>query len=194
VATVESRQGAGSRYEACHVHLGGRLVRNEVTAVLEGEGARCTLDGLHFTRGRQHVDSHTVLDHASPHCDSRELFKGILGGRSRSVFHGRIIVRPGAQRTDAKQSNPNRLLSTEALAHTRPQLEIYADDVKCTHGATIGRLDEDAVFYLRSRGIPADGARNLLVRAFAGEVLDRVRIDALKDALGARVDERLTRL
>jgi Fe-S cluster assembly protein SufD len=194
IATIEARQGADSRYDARHVNLGGRLVRNEVRGILEGEGAHCTLDGLCLTRGRQHLDNHTVLDHARPHCDSREVYKSILGGKSRTVFNGRIIVRPDAQRTDAKQSNPNLLLSADAMAHTRPQLEIYADDVKCTHGATIGRLDEDAIFYLRSRGIRDEMARNLLVEAFAGEILDRIGIEPLKALLGTLVRERLADL
>ncbi len=132
-----------------------------------------------------------MLDHAKPHCDSRELYKGILGGKSRTVFNGRIIVRPAAQRTDAKQSNPNLLLSPDALAQTRPQLEIYADDVKCTHGATVGRLDEDALFYLRSRAIGAQQARNLLIEAFAGEVLEQISIEPLSEELGSLIDERL---
>lgn len=191
VATIESRQGADSRYDACNVNLGGRLVRNEVRGILDGEGGHCTLDGLCLTRDSQHLDNHTVLDHARPHCDSRELYKSILGGKSRAVFNGRIIVRRDAQKTDAKQSNPNLLLSAEAQAHTRPQLEIYADDVKCTHGATIGRLDEDSVFYLRSRGVDEQTARSLLVEAFAGEILDRIGIEPLQELLGTMVRGRL---
>ena len=191
VAHVDSRQGAHSRYSACHVSLGGLLARNEIRAVLAGPGATCTLDGLYATAGAQHLDNHTILDHAAPHCDSRETFKGVLRGRSRTVFHGRIVVRPGAQQTDAKQSNRNLLLSAEALAQTRPQLEIYADDVKCTHGATIGRLDADALFYLRSRGIAADAARMLLVEAFLGEVLERLHVEPLRRFLEAHVAGRL---
>jgi Fe-S cluster assembly protein SufD len=191
IATVESRQQANSDYDACNVNLGGRLVRNEIRGILDGEGGHCTLDGLCLTRDSQHLDNHTVLDHARPHCDSRELYKSILGGKSRAVFSGRIIVRPEAQKTDAKQSNPNLLLSADALAHTRPQLEIYADDVKCTHGATIGRLDEDSVFYLRSRGIDEQAARSLLVEAFAGEILDRIGIEPLQALLGTMVRRRL---
>jgi Fe-S cluster assembly protein SufD len=191
IATIESRQEANSNYDACSVNLGGRLVRNEVRGILNGEGAHCTLDGLCLTSDRQHLDNHTVLDHARAHCDSRELYKSILGGKSRAVFNGRIIVRPDAQKTDAKQSNPNLLLSADALAHTRPQLEIYADDVKCTHGATIGRLDEDSVFYLRSRGVDEQTARSLLVEAFAGEILDRIGIESLQEMLGQMVRRRL---
>jgi Fe-S cluster assembly protein SufD len=191
IATVESHQRADSRYDACNVNLGGRLVRNEIRGILDGEGAHCTLDGLCLTHERQHLDNHTVLDHARPRCDSRELYKSILGGRSRAVFNGRIIVRPDAQQTDAKQSNPNLLLSADAMAHTRPQLEIYADDVKCTHGATIGRLDEDSIFYLRSRGIDEPTARSLLVEAFAGEILDRIGIEPVQELLGSLVRQRL---
>jgi Fe-S cluster assembly protein SufD len=176
VSTIESRQERDSHYRAHNLNLGGRLVRHDLSGVLEGEGARCDLFGLNLTHEAQHVDNHTTLDHAQPHCDSRELYKSILDGRSRSVFSGRIVVRPGAQKTDAKQSNPNLLLSRDALAHTRPQLEIYADDVKCTHGATIGRLDEDALFYLRSRGVEKTEARDLLIHAFAGEVLEQVTV------------------
>ncbi|HXV77223.1 MAG TPA: Fe-S cluster assembly protein SufD [Candidatus Polarisedimenticolaceae bacterium] len=191
IATVDSRQRGSTLYVARHFNFGGKLVRNELRSRLDGDGGNCTIDGLYVTRGSQHVDNHTLLDHARPHCDSRELFKGILMGRSRTVFHGRIIVRQAAQKTDAKQSNPNLLLSGEALAHTRPQLEIYADDVKCTHGATIGQLDRDAIFYLRSRGIDDDSARNLLTAAFAGEILDRVTIEPLRELLAAEVGRRL---
>jgi Fe-S cluster assembly protein SufD len=191
VSSVEIRQAADSRYRSCNLDLGGRLARHDLRNVLEGVGAESRVDGLYLTRGRQHVDNHTVIEHAEPHCASRELFKGILAGRSRSVFNGRIIVRQRAQQTDAKQSNPNLLLSGNALAHTRPQLEIYADDVKCTHGATIGRLDDDAVFYLRSRAIPEPLARRLLIRAFAGEVLDRIDPPSLKQLIEQQVDARL---
>jgi Fe-S cluster assembly protein SufD len=193
VASVDCRQQASSRYDSRHFSLGGRLVRGDLRGSLLGEGGNCTMDGLYVTRGEQHVDHHTVLDHAVPHCDSRELFKGILLDRSRTVFNGRIIVRQDAQKTDAKQSNPNLLLSDRALAHTRPQLEIYADDVKCTHGATVGQLDRDAIFYCRTRGIPAEAARNLLVGAFAGEILDRVPDERLRGALEQRVGELLSR-
>ncbi len=191
VSTLLMSQGRDSRIDSCVIDLGGRLVRNEIRSILAGEGGYSNLTGLYLTRGKQHVDNHTTLDHAMPNCGSRELFKGILDGRSRTVFRGRIIVREDAQKTDAKQSNPNLLLSNEALAHTKPQLEIYADDVKCTHGATMGRMDRDAVFYLRSRGIPAQEAHNLLVRAFAGEVTESIEPAALRDAIEAAVAERL---
>jgi len=191
IGHVDSHQAPNSRYAACHASFGARLARNEIRCVLGGPGATCALDGVYLTIRSQHLDNQTTVDHAEHHCDSREVFKGVLAGRSRGVFHGRIIVRPGAQGTDAKQSNPNLLLSGDALAQTRPQLEIYADDVKCTHGATIGRLDQDALFYLRSRAIGADEARALLVEAFLGEILDRLRIEPVRDFLAERVSARL---
>ena len=185
------RQGRDSRYSHHNINLGGKLVRNDLGAILNGSGGWCRLNGLYITRGEQHVDNHTQLDHAQPHCDSRELYKGILGGSSRAVFNGRIVVRPDAQKTDAKQSNPTVLLSPSALAHTRPQLEIYADDVRCTHGATIGRLDEEAIYYLRSRGISANDARELMLGAFAGEVLEQIEPEALRTSLEQAVSQQL---
>lgn len=193
ISTRFSRQGRDSNLRTFSFDFGGKLVRHNVRAQLSGEGGNCDMFGLYLTHGTQHVDNHTTLDHAKPHCDSRELFKGILDDKSRSVFSGRIIVREDAQKTDAKQSNPNLLLSDSALAHTRPQLEIYADDVKCTHGATMGRLDEDALFYLRSRGIGRDDARRMMVEAFAGEVIDPLKNDTLRDALSREVAGRLGR-
>ena len=191
VGTLRAHQERNSRFTSNNFDLGSSLARLDTDVVLDGDGAECTLNGLYLTRDKQHVDNHSTLDHAKPHCQSRELYKGILNDRSRAVFNGRIIVRPGAQKTDAKQSNPNLLLSDGALVHTRPQLEIYADDVKCTHGATIGRLDEDAQFYLRSRGIPAEEARQLLIRAFAREVLERVAIEPLREQLEQELTRRL---
>jgi Fe-S cluster assembly protein SufD len=160
---------------SCSISLGGALVRNEVAAVLDGEGADCTLHGLYLARGRQHVDNHTTLDHAKPHGSSRELYHGILGDAASAVFNGRIIVRPGAQKTDALQRNRNLLLSPDAVIDTKPQLEIYNNDVRCTHGATIGQLDAEALFYLRSRGIGAEEARNILIHAFAADIVERVK-------------------
>lgn len=191
VAAVSARQGRDARYACRSLHLGGRLARNDIHAVLGGEGGWCRLDGLYVTRDEQHVDSHTTLEHVRPHCDSRELYKGILDDRSRGVFNGRIIVRREAQKTDAKQSNPNLVLSDRALANTRPQLEIYADDVKCTHGATVGKLDEAAIFYLRSRGLDRGAAERLLLSAFAGEVLESIEPEPLRNALERAVAARL---
>jgi Fe-S cluster assembly protein SufD len=193
VSNVHSLQSRDSRCTLHQIDIGGRLVRHDVCSVLDGEGADCRLNGLYLTGNEQHVDNHTLLDHARPHGSSHELYKGILAGQSRAVFNGRILVRQDAQKTDAKQSNQNLLLSKGALAHTRPQLEIYADDVKCTHGATVGRLDEDAVFYLRSRGIADADARQLMIAAFAGEVLERVEIDALRNSIESHVAARLSR-
>ncbi|NUQ50046.1 MAG: Fe-S cluster assembly protein SufD, partial [Phycisphaerae bacterium] len=171
--------------------FGGRLVRNDAHATLEGEGGDCTLNGLFVTRGQQHVDSHLRVEHAAPRCHSWEYYKGILDERSSGVFTGRIYVHPGAQKTDAKQTNKNLLLSREARIDTKPQLEIFADDVKCTHGATIGQLDADAVFYLRSRGIAEAAARSLLVYAFAAESLDAIRVAPLRRQMLAMLLDRL---
>ena len=193
VATLHSRQVRDSNYSQVNLCLGGKLVRNHVTAVLDGEGSNGKLLGLIVGKEQQHIDNHTILDHARAHGDTRELYKTILADQARSVFSGRIIVREGAQKTDAKQSNPNLLLSPDALAQTRPQLEIYADDVKCTHGATVGQMDDDALFYLRSRGIPEADARHMLIGAFAGEVLEAVEPDTLRSTLEQVVRERLPR-
>ncbi|NJL26370.1 MAG: Fe-S cluster assembly protein SufD [Thermoanaerobaculia bacterium] len=159
---------------------GGALVRNDVHALLDAEGIECTLNGLYLTRGRQHVDNHMLVDHAKPHCHSYELYKGVLEGRSKAVFNGKIVVHQDAQKTDAKQSNRNLLLSDESLVQSNPQLEIFADDVRCTHGSTTGHLDDDAVFYLRSRGIGEEAAKSLLTYAFAAEVLSEIRLDRVR--------------
>lgn len=171
--------------------FGGGLVRNNVHAYLGGEGSNCMFNGLSVLRGRQHVDNHLRVEHARPHCNSWEYYKGILGDQSRSVFTGRIIVHPGAQKTDAKQSNASLLLSREASVDTKPQLEILADDVKCTHGATVGQLDDEAIFYLRTRGVNLDAARSLLIYAFAGESIGQVRVPALRDRLQNLLAARL---
>ncbi len=182
---------------SCSVSLGGALVRNEVTAVLDAEGAECALHGLYLARGRQHVDNHTALDHVKPHGSSRELYHGILSDSATAVFNGRIIVRPGAQKTDAIQKNRNLLLSPDAVIDTKPQLEIYNNDVRCTHGATIGQLDAEALFYLRSRGIGAEQARDLLINAFAADVVERVKPAGVRawveDALHAHHAQRVSR-
>ena len=143
-------------------------MRNDAIATLAGEGAECTLNGLYLADGERLVDNHTTIDHAKPHCPSHEVYKGILGGKARAVFNGKIIVRQDAQKTDAKQTNRALLLSDDATINTKPQLEIFADDVKCTHGAAIGQLDEDALFYLRARGLTMQEARDMLIHAFAG--------------------------
>jgi Fe-S cluster assembly protein SufD len=173
--------------------LGGRIVRNDIVAVLDGEGAECTLNGLYVADGERLVDTHTTIDHAKPHCPSHEVYKGILGGRAKAVFNGKIIVRIDAQKTDAKQTNRALLLSDNATINTKPQLEIFADDVKCTHGAAIGQLDEDAIFYLRARGLTFLEARDMLIHAFAGEILERVKIEPLKIALETELYDQLAR-
>jgi Fe-S cluster assembly protein SufD len=172
---------------------GGGLVRQDVRAVLAGEGVDAVLNGLYLTRGRQHVDHHMYVEHRQPHCNSHELYKGILEGRSRAVFNGLIHVWPGAQKTDAKQTNRNLLLSGEALVNTNPQLRIFADDVKCTHGSTVGQLDEEAVFYLRSRGIGAEAAKSLLTYAFARDVVDRIKAAPVRHELEELLLARLPR-
>jgi Fe-S cluster assembly protein SufD len=173
--------------------LGGQIVRNDAVAILDGEGVDCTLNGLYLSDRERLVDNHTMIDHAKPHCCSHELYKGILAGRSRAVFNGKIIVRPDAQKTDAKQTNRALLLSDTAQINTKPQLEIFADDVKCTHGAAIGQLDEEALFYLRARGLTARQARDVLIHAFAGDILNRVKIDALRAQLERELFGQLQR-
>ncbi len=192
LATRHVILGPESRYAAQSVSLGGALVRTDIQVNLNGEDAEASLDGLYLTNGDQQADSHLTLRHTVPNCRSHQLYKGILAGSSRSVFTGRIVVEQDAQKTDATQSNRNLILSDDAVAHSNPQLEIFADDVRCTHGSTVGRLDDEAVFYLRSRGIGRDDARRLLTLAFAGEVLDRIPVEALRDDLRRRVSEKLT--
>ena len=193
VATLQAQIGRNARFASHSVALGGALVRNELNAVLDAEGGDCTLNGLYVVAGRQHVDNHTLIDHARPHCSSRELYKGVLDGQSRGVFEGTIVVRPDAQKTDARQTNKNLLISEEALVDTKPQLRISADDVKCTHGATIGQIDEDAMFYLRARGIGREAARNLLIHAFVNDLLDRITIDPLRAGLECLLATQLPR-
>ena len=168
-------------------------MRNDAIATLAGEGAECTLNGLYLADGDRLVDNHTTIDHAEAHCPSHEIYKGIIGGKARAVFNGKIIVRQDAQKTDAKQTNRALLLSDDATINTKPQLEIFADDVKCTHGAAIGQLDEDALFYLRARGLTLQEARDMLIHAFAGDILDRVKIEPLRLALETELYAQLAR-
>jgi Fe-S cluster assembly protein SufD len=191
VATTHSRQDRDS-YLALHpVTLGAALARHDVSTVLDGAGAELILNGLYLLSGAQHVDHHTVIDHAQPNCASHEFFNGVLAERAHGVFNGRIIVRPGAQRTDSKQTNNNLLLSTEARADSQPQLEIYADDVKCTHGSTVGPLDETQLYYLRSRGLSPEAARGILTYGFGAEILGRMRHADVRTQLDRLVRERL---
>ena len=181
--TLHIQHERGSNFASQAINLGGSLVRNEINAVLAGEGCECTLNGLYAASGTQLVDNRTSIDHAMPHCASHELYKGILDGKARGVFNGKIFVRQDAQKTDAKQTNKTLLLSDDATINTKPQLEIFADDVKCTHGATIGQLAGEAIFYLRSRGIGLDQARAILTFAFADDVLRRINIEPLRREL-----------
>ncbi|HUP37509.1 MAG TPA: Fe-S cluster assembly protein SufD [Candidatus Limnocylindria bacterium] len=180
VGRIRVRQGPDSRFASCAVTLGGRLVRNDVDARLDAEGAECALNGLFVVGGVQHVDTHTVVDHAQPRTTSRQLYKGVLDGRARGVFNGRVIVRPGANGTDAHQTNKNLILSDGVEVDSKPQLEIFADDVKCSHGAADGQLAEDAIFYLESRGLDEAAARTLLTHGFANEVLGRIRVEPVR--------------
>jgi Fe-S cluster assembly protein SufD len=193
VASMHVSTGRASTFSSHSFALGGKLVRNDAIATLAGEGSECTLNGLYLADGDRLVDNHTTIDHAQPHCPSHEIYKGILGGKARAVFNGKIIVRQDAQKTDAKQTNRALLLSDEATINTKPQLEIFADDVKCTHGAAIGQLDEDAVFYLRARGLTYQEARDMLIHAFAGDILDRVKIEPLRLALESELYTQLAR-
>jgi Fe-S cluster assembly protein SufD len=181
ISTLRIQQGRSANVSSHSVLLGGGLVRNNVHPVLAGEGGECLINGLFIGNGRQHLDNYMQVEHASPHCASRQFYNGILDDHAHGVFHGRIIVHKDAQKTDAKQTNRNLLLSDDSRIDTKPQLEIYADDVKCTHGATIGQIEENALFYLRSRGIDEISARKLLLLAFANECLDRMAAGVARD-------------
>jgi Fe-S cluster assembly protein SufD len=180
IGTVRIQQDRDSNVSCHGVLLGGALVRNKMHPVLAGEGAHCVINGVFLPAGTQHVDNFMLVEHASPHCDSRQHYNGILNDRASGVFSGRIIVHKDAQKTDAKQTNRNLLLTDDAQMDSKPQLEIYADDVKCTHGATIGQLEEEAVFYLRSRGVPEQTAQTLLLFGFAAENLERMRQEPIR--------------
>jgi Fe-S cluster assembly protein SufD len=182
VAALFASLGRSANFTTTSVSLGGALVRNDVNVRLS-EGTEATLNGLYIVNGTQHVDNHTEIDHSKPHGVSHEMYKGILDGKSRAVFNGRILVRKDAQKTDSKQTNKNLVLSDDAVIDAKPELQIHADDVRCTHGATIGQLDAEAMFYLQSRGIGADDARNMLTFAFAQDVVDRVKVAVLRDSL-----------
>jgi Fe-S cluster assembly protein SufD len=183
VAALHAHVGRSATFHSRTITLGGKLLRNDTVAVLGGEGGHSTIDGCYLVDGERLVDNHTTIDHAMPNCTSHELYKGILDGRARAVFNGRIIVRLDAQKTDSKQTNRALLLSDEAQINSNPQLEIFADDVKCTHGAAIGQLDEEALFYLQARGLTPREARDLLIHAYAGEVLEGIKIEHLKAQL-----------
>lgn len=191
MAGIRARLGRGSRLFAHSLALGAKLSRNNIRTTLDGQGVECVLNGLYLTRNEQLADHHMVVEHAQPNCTSHEYYNGILDGRSKGVFHGRILVRQPAQKTDAKQTNKNLLLSENATVDTKPQLEIYADDVKCTHGATVGQLNDESIFYLRARGIGASTARRMLIHAFAGEIIERIRYREARELLDQVVWHRL---
>ncbi|HEV8588808.1 MAG TPA: Fe-S cluster assembly protein SufD [Pyrinomonadaceae bacterium] len=191
VANTIATAARGSRYETTNINLGGSLSRHDIAVTFAEEGGECAVDGLYMISAEQHSDTHSVIDHRQPHCTSRQLYKGVLDGKSHAVFNGKVFVRHGAQQTDAQQTNKNLLLSEEARVDTKPQLEIFADDVKCAHGAAVGQLSEDEVFYLESRGINPALARNILTYGFAEEVIERIKIDSIKKQLDEVVLNRL---
>lgn len=193
VGTTAVRQGRTSNYVSFSFATGAALSRTNIYTTLDGEAATCTLNGLYMVDGKQHVDHQTSIEHVQPNCPSHEVYKGILDGESHGVFNGKVYVHPEAQKTDGKQSNNNLLLSDRARIDTKPQLEIFADDVKCTHGATVGRLDEVGLFYMKSRGIGDVRARQLLTYAFAADVLEMIELDELREALEAMVLHRFTK-
>jgi Fe-S cluster assembly protein SufD len=183
VGMLAAQLGRNCNFTAHSITLGGSLVRNDVETALDGEGGSCILNGLYLVDGKQHVDNQTRIDHVRPHTTSFELYKGIVSGQARAVFNGKILVHKAAQKTDARQTNKNLVLSEDAVVNTKPQLEIYADDVKCSHGSTIGQLDSDALFYLRSRGIDRENAQSLLSYAFASDVVGRMKIGSMRTRL-----------
>jgi len=191
IATIAGEFGRTSNVTVHSFALGAKISRTNIRTKLAGEGLECILNGLYLTKEEQLADHHMIVEHAQPHCASHEYFNGILDDKSKGVFHGRIYVHPIAQKTDAKQTNKNLLLSDDATADTKPQLEIYADDVKCTHGATIGQLNAESIFYLRSRGIGTDMARQMLIHAFAGEIIERIKCEPAREVVDKLVWDRL---
>jgi Fe-S cluster assembly protein SufD len=191
IATIAGEFGRASNVTVHSFALGAKLSRTNIRTKLAGEGLECILNGLYLTKDEQLADHHMVVEHAQPHCASHEYFNGILDDKSKGVFHGRIYVHPIAQKTDAKQTNKNLLLSDDATADTKPQLEIYADDVKCTHGATIGQLNDESIFYLRSRGLDTASAKRMLVHAFAGEIIERIKCEPAREVIDRLVWDRL---
>jgi Fe-S cluster assembly protein SufD len=191
LATTTAELGRSSVFETTTVTLGAQLSRHNIAVRLDNEGGSCRVDGLYIVGAGQHTDTHSLIDHLKPHCTSRQLYKGILDGKSRAVFNGKVFVHEGAQQTDAQQTNRNLLLSKEARVDTKPQLEIFADDVKCAHGATVGQLEEEELFYLISRGLHRELAQNLLTYGFAEEVIDRIKIESIRSQLGETVLNRL---
>jgi Fe-S cluster assembly protein SufD len=193
VSSVHVKADKDSSFKLRTITVGGRIVRNDAVAVLAGEGSHVDLDGCYLVDGTSLVDNHTTIDHATPNCTSHELYKGILDGKAKAVFNGRIIVRLDAQKTDSKQTNRALLLSDDATMNSNPQLEIFADDVKCTHGAAVGQLDDEAMFYLRARGLSEKEARDMLIHAYAGEVLERISIPHLRNQVERELFRQLDR-
>ena len=191
IATTNAELERSAVYDLTTITLGAQLSRHGISVKLAHEGAECWIDGLYLVGSGQHADTHSLIDHSSPHCTSHQLYKGILDGKSRAVFNGKVFVHKDAQKTDAQQSNKNLLLSNEARIDTKPQLEIYADDVKCAHGATVGQLEEEDLFYLISRGLHTDLARNLLTYGFAEELVEKVKIESIKQELDEAILNRL---
>jgi Fe-S cluster assembly protein SufD len=183
IATLQVQQARSSNLVSHVMAVGGALARQDINVTLSGEGGESTLNGLFMATDQQHIDNHTRIDHVTPHCTSREFYKGILDGKARGVFNGKIVVHKDAQRTDAMQTNKNLLLSVDASIDTKPQLEIFNNDVKCSHGSTIGRLDENSLFYLRTRGLDEEAARSLLTYAFASELVNRITLEPLRTKL-----------
>jgi Fe-S cluster assembly protein SufD len=181
ISRMEVIQERNSNFNSHSISLGAEISRNEHNSRFNNVGGECTLNGLFITDGNQLSDTHTLIDHAKPYCNSHEHYKGILDGKSRGVFNGKVIVRKDAQKTNAFQENNNIILSNDSLVNTKPQLEIFADDVKCSHGATIGQLDADAMFYLKSRGIGFEAGRTILIHAFASDVIKSIKVDAVRN-------------
>ncbi|MEO6695213.1 MAG: Fe-S cluster assembly protein SufD, partial [Ignavibacteria bacterium] len=191
IGTSQVMQEKDSRFSNTTISWGGSITRNDLNSVFNDSNTECHFFGLYMLTGKQHVDNHTLADHKMPHCYSNELYKGILDDRSTGVFNGKIMVREDAQKTNAYQSNNNILLSDDATIYSKPQLEIFADDVKCSHGATTGQLNEEEMFYLQSRGISKDHARTLLLYAYASDVIDSVKVGELKDLLVKKLEKKL---
>ena len=191
IATLAAKQAAGSQWHTNNISLGAKLVRNDVHSLLEGEKSHTTMDGLYLLNDAQHIDNHTRIDHLVPNTTSNELYKGVLDDKSHGVFNGKVIVHKDAQKTDSKEYNHNLLLSRECEIDTKPEMEIYADDVKCGHGSTVGQLDKDQLFFLRARGLDEVSARSLLTHAFAVEVLDRIPNEIIRKAMSSVIEQQL---
>ncbi len=191
VGTTEVKLGSGSTYDSTNINLGSAISRHDIDVKFNAEGGEATVDGLYMVEGSQHADTHSIIDHQVPNCISHQTYKGVLNGKSRAVFNGKVFVRENAHGTDAQQSNKNLLLSNDARVDTKPQLEIFNDDVKCAHGATVGQIEEEELFYLLTRGLPETLARNLLTYGFAEEIINKIGIESIKKSLDEAVLNRL---